>query len=163
MRRYSRQGQPQQRIENGLTQWRRWDVFGIRTANPHRSFGMNWNIPRLSGEPLDLSLEANDRVFVVGANGSGKSALIQRFVSEHQGTGVRRISAHRQTWLDSGSLTLTPLGRKQFEQNNSSNERNDTARWRDSNSQQKQSAVLFDLVARENTRARSIARLVDDQ
>ena len=124
---------------------------------------MNWNIPRLSGEPLDLSLEANDRVFVVGANGSGKSALIQRFVSEHQGTGVRRISAHRQTWLDSGSLTLTPLGRKQFEQNNSSNERNDTARWRDSNSQQKQSAVLFDLVARENTRARSIARLVDDQ
>ena len=37
------------------------------------------------------------------------------------------------------------------------------ARWRDHNAQRKQSAVLFDLVSRENARSRSITRHVDDQ
>ena len=122
---------------------------------------MNWDVPRISGEPLPISLQSGDHIFVVGPNGSGKSALIQHLVTEHPGRNIRRISAHRQTWLDSGSLNLTPLGRRQFEEQSTDRERNYEARWRDYNSQQKQSAVLFDLVAKENTRARSIANLVD--
>ena len=122
---------------------------------------MNWDVPRISGEPLPISLQSGDHIFVVGPNGSGKSALIQHLVTGHPGRNIRRISAHRQTWLDSGSLNLTPLGRRQFEEQSTDRERNYEARWRDYNSQQKQSAVLFDLVAKENTRARSIANLVD--
>ena len=124
---------------------------------------MNWDIPHVSGEPLPISLQSSDRLFIVGPNGSGKSALIQHLVSGHQGRNIRRISAHRQTWLDSGSLNLTPLGRRQFEEHSTNRERNDEARWRDYDSQQKQSAVLFDLVAKENTRARSITSFVDGQ
>ena len=124
---------------------------------------MNWNIPRISGDPLPISLQSGDRFFIVGSNGSGKSALIQHFVSGHQDRNIRRISAHRQTWLDSGSLNLTPLSRKQFEQNNTSTEREYEALWQDYNAEQKQSAVLFDLVAKENTRARSITRFVDSE
>ena len=122
---------------------------------------MKWDISRISGEPLTISLQADDHLFVVGPNGSGKSALIQHLVSSHQGRNIRRISAHRQTWLDSGSLNLTPLRRRQFEEQSTDSERNYESRWRDQNSQQKQSAVLFDLVAKENTRARSITNLVD--
>ena len=122
-----------------------------------------WNIPRIGDTYLCIPLDANDRLFIVGPNGSGKSALIQRFVSEYPGTGVRRISAHRQTWLESGSLTLTPQSRRQFEQNNMGLERADASRWIDYNSDSRQAAVLFDLVAKENTRARSIAHLVDNQ
>ena len=121
----------------------------------------NWQIPRVSRDALPLSLQPGDRLFIVGPNGSGKSALIQHLVTGHQGPNIRRISAHRQTWLDSGSLNLTPLGRRQFEENSTSRERSYEARWRDYDSQQKQSAVLFDLVAKENTRARAIANLVD--
>ena len=128
-------------------------------VNPKSS--MNWDIPRISGEPLPISLQPGDHLFIVGPNGSGKSALIQHLVTGHQGRNIRRISAHRQTWLDSGSLNLTPLGRRQFEEQSTDRERNYEARWKDYNSQQKQSAVLFDLVAKENTRARSIANLVD--
>ena len=124
---------------------------------------MNWDIPRISGDPLPISLQSGDRFFIVGSNGSGKSALIQHFVSGHQDRNIRRISAHRQAWLDSGSLNLTPLSRKQFEQNNTSTEREYEALWQDYNAEQKQSAVLFDLVAKENTRARSITRFVDSE
>ena len=125
------------------------------------SHTVNWNIPRISGETLPISLQPGDRLFIVGPNGSGKSALIQHLVSEHQGRNIRRISAHRQTWLGSGSLDLTPLGRKQFGEQDTDVERNYAALWQEYNAEQKQSAVLFDLVAKENTRARSIADLVD--
>ena len=73
------------------------------------------------------------------------------------------FSAHRQTWLGSGSLDLTPLRRKQFEQQNSSREREYEALWQEQNAERKQAAVLFDLVAKENTRARSITRFVDSK
>ena len=121
------------------------------------------NIPRISGDALPISLQSGDRLFIVGPNGSGKSALIQHLVSGHQGGNIRRISAHRQTSLDSGSLNLTPLGRRQFEEQSTNREKNNEARWRDYNSQEKQAAVLFDLVAKENTRARSITSFVDSK
>ena len=41
--------------------------------------------------------------------------------------------------------------------------KNDEARWKEYRAQQGLSAVLFDLVAKENTRARDIARYVDNQ
>ena len=124
-------------------------------------YGIKWDIPRISEEPLHIALQVGDCLFVVGPNGAGKSALIQHLVTAHEGQNIRRISAHRQTWLDSGSLDLTPLGRRQFEESSTNRERNYEARWRDYNSQEKQSAVLFDLVANENTRARAIASHVD--
>ena len=122
---------------------------------------VSWSVPAISGEPLQIALNHGDCLFVVGPNGSGKSALIQHLVSSHQGQNIRRVSAHRQTWLGSGSLNLTPLGRKQFEQNSTSMEREYEALWQEYNSEEKQSAVLFDLVAKDNTRARSIASFVD--
>lgn len=122
---------------------------------------IDWNIPRISGQPLKLTLEVGSQLFIVGANGSGKSALIQQFVSSNAGKKIRRISAHRQTWFTSGSINLTPYTRKQFEQNNAHYERATSARWMDHDSEQKQMAVLFDLVAKENERARCIAQFLD--
>ena len=42
------------------------------TATPH-----TLRIPLVSGEPLEIDLEPGTPLFVVGANGSGKSALVQ--------------------------------------------------------------------------------------
>ena len=124
---------------------------------------LEWDIPRTSHEPLHVSLVRGESLFVVGPNGSGKSALIQHLISSHRGRNIRRISAHRQTWLGSGSLNLTPLSRKKFEQQNTSSEREYEALWREQNAERKQSAVLFDLVAKDNTRARSITGFVDSK
>ena len=124
---------------------------------------MNLVIPQLSGEPLQVPLEVGDQLFIVGANGSGKSSLVQHIVSMNKGLRIKRIAAHRQTWLSSGNLDLTAHSRKEFETNNTQWEMRFDARWIDHSAHQKQSAVLFDLVAKENARAREIARRIDNQ
>ena len=75
---------------------------------------MNLVIPQLSGEPLQVPLEVGDQLFMVGANGSGKSSLVQHIVSMNKGLRIKRIAAHRQTWLSSGNLDLTAHSRKEF-------------------------------------------------
>ena len=122
---------------------------------------MNWNIPQISGQHLPISIEDGDRFFIVGANGSGKSALIQHLVSSNRGKPIKRISAHRQTWFQSGSIDLTPQRRKEFDHQNPNLEVQDQARWRDDYAEWKQSVVLFDLIAKENSRARLVTLHVD--
>ena len=116
---------------------------------------MEFNIPLISADSLPITLEDGDRLFIVGANGSGKSALIQHLVTSQPKDKTRRIAAHRQTWLHSGSIDITPRGRKDFAQNSRSWEAQDNARWMERDGQTRQLAVLFDLIAADNTQARS--------
>ncbi len=124
---------------------------------------MELTIPTTSGESLAISIETGEQLYVVGANGTGKSALFQHWITSVGGPNIKRIAAHRQTWLQSGSLDFTAYSRKEFEENWMGWDRRDDARWMDHNPSQKQSAVLFDLVANENARAREITRLVDNK
>lgn len=121
---------------------------------------MNWNIPRESGEHLTLAIENGESAFLVGPNGSGKSALIQYLVSSNRNSRMRRISAHRKAWFQSGSIDLTPHHRRELDQQFAHHEAQDESRWRDHYENQRQSAVLFDLVAKENALARNIAGCV---
>ena len=117
---------------------------------------MDWNIPLTSGEPLTVSLEANTRIFVVGPNGSGKSALIQHAVTSLGAQNVKRIAAHRQTWLGSAAISMTPQSRRTFGQNRQARETNPVSRWQEWSSDAQISSVLFDLTAKENDLARRI-------
>ncbi len=58
---------------------------------------------------------------------------------------------------------MTPKSRKDFHQNNRDWERNLDSRWIDHNADGKLSAVLFDLVAKENFRARIIANHISEK
>lgn len=124
---------------------------------------MNWDIPQIGGKPLRISINPGDRIFMVGPNGSGKSALIQHLVSSKPSLKIRRIAAHRQTWLTSGSVDFTPNQRREFARLHAVYEVQPAARWKDEAPHEKQSAVLFDLVAQDNDRSRRISRHVDDQ
>lgn len=125
---------------------------------------MEWKFPRISEDPLPITLEPGDQLFMVGANGSGKSALIQYLVSSKPNDNrIKRISAHRQTWFNSGSIDFTAHNRKQFEKNRVQWDRRFDSRWMDHGAQERQAAVLFDLVAEENARARSITRHIDEK
>ena len=128
---------------------------------------INWELPRMSDDPIKLTLKNGDQLFIVGANGSGKSALIQRFVlgnaQSPNPSKIKRISAHRQTWFDSGNIDFTSASRQRYEQNTLALSSTYEARWKEHNAGQSLSAILFDLVAKENTRARAIARYVDNQ
>ena len=123
---------------------------------------MQWSIPQPSRDPLSVELEAGKQIFVVGPNGSGKSALLQHLAASSGDAKIRRIFAHRQTWLRSGSLTLTPESRRRFERNRRGYETAQDSLWIDHTGAETHAAVLFDLVAAENRRARSIAKHVEN-
>ena len=124
---------------------------------------MDLTIPKTSGEPLTIPVEAGEQLYVVGANGTGKSALFQHWVLLMGVSAFKRIVAHRQTWLPSGNLAFTAQSRKQFEQNRMQWDRQQDARWKEESPAQRQSAVLFDLVAKDNTRYRVIGQYIDDK
>ena len=124
---------------------------------------MIWRIPRTSGDPLEISLQSGRRVFILGPNGSGKSALVQHLARQSLGRPVRRISAHRRTWLNSGTIDFTPASRKQWTETGRQYESMPDSRWREHDPASRQSAILFDLVAQDNDRARSITSCVDSR
>ena len=128
---------------------------------------IKWRIPSTSGNPIELTLKSDNPLFIVGPNGSGKSALIQQLVLENARNSkpnkIKRISAHRQTWFDSGNIDFTPADRQQYESQRLSHDQGNASRWYDSIAREDLSAIRFDLVAKENARARSIANYVDNQ
>lgn len=117
-------------------------------------------IPQPGGLSLDLSVTAGETLFVLGANGTGKSNLMQRFYSNHQGN-ARRMSAHRQTWFDTNRINLSPERRRNNETNIRNYDAESESRWRDSYSSHRPNMAIYDLIDAENVRARLIARAVD--
>lgn len=109
---------------------------------------------------LSLTVDVGEMVFILGANGTGKSSLMQAFASaNHERT--RRITAHRQTWFQSGSPELTGRQRVDYERDVNHHDRQANARWKDGYSQQRAQMAIYDLVNSENVRAREIARAFD--
>ncbi len=118
-------------------------------------------IPRISASPVNLSLSPNSRVFIVGVNGSGKSALIQHIVASRLGKSIWRLPAHRRSWFHTDSVDITAQDRLNYALSHFREESENQARWADRFAQERQSAVLFDLADQENLRARTISKYVD--
>jgi ABC-type cobalamin/Fe3+-siderophores transport system ATPase subunit len=114
------------------------------------------------GDVLTVALDNGQSLFVLGANGTGKSSLMHRFYSANRNI-ARRISAHRQTWFSSGSVSLSPEQKRQSEQAIMNTDVAEQARWKDDYSAQRASIAIYDLIDAENVRARSIAAAVDSE
>ncbi len=113
-------------------------------------------------EPLNLTVNVGEMLFILGANGTGKSSLMQAFASASR-EKTRRITAHRQTWFRSGSPEFTGKQRAEYEQNVFHHDRGKNARWMDDYAQQRAQMAIYDLVNSENMRARDITRAVDQR
>lgn len=120
----------------------------------------NLTIPEPSGTPLTVNIDIGQCIFILGANGTGKSSLMQKFYSAHHGT-TQRISAHRQTWFTSSSVTLSPQQKRSTETNISNSDTGAESRWKDDYAAQRANIAIYDLIDAENVRARTIAGAVD--
>ena len=107
-----------------------------------------------------LQLQPGETMFVLGANGSGKSCLMQRFASQNHGK-TKKIAAHRQTWINTNSLDITPAAKIEAEKNIQNEDGQSRSRYRDRFADQRARITIFDLVDAENVRARTIAAAVD--
>lgn len=102
--------------------------------------------------PLKLSVNTGEMLFILGANGTGKSSLMQAFTSVSD--KIRRITAHRQTWFQSGSPEFTGKQRADYERNVVNYDKRENARWMDDYGPQRAQMAIYDLVNSENIRAR---------
>ncbi|NEJ83120.1 AAA family ATPase, partial [Rhizobium leguminosarum] len=116
-------------------------------------------VPLSSGD-LNFRVDLGQVVFVLGANGTGKSSLLQRFYAAHRGR-ARRISAHRQTWFQSNAITMSAQQKKNTESSIFNEDANPSSRWMDNYSAKRASVAIYDLLDAENVRARAIADAVD--
>jgi ABC-type cobalamin/Fe3+-siderophores transport system ATPase subunit len=110
---------------------------------------------------MSVRIDSGDRIFVLGANGTGKSSLMHAIYHAHS-TFARRITAHRQTWLSSGSISITGEQKRQTQNSIQSMDTQAEARWKDDYSAQRTSVAIYELFDAENVRAREIADAVTE-
>ncbi|MYA44424.1 MAG: ATP-binding protein [Gemmatimonadetes bacterium] len=118
------------------------------------------SFPVTNADAPTSRLDVGDALFVLGPNGSGKSSLMLRFATNNRGNS-RRISAHRQTWMNTDALDMTPASKMQTEQNIRETDHQYHSRYRDDYAAQRASITIYDLIDAENVRARGIAAWVD--
>ena len=120
----------------------------------------NFTFPNLENKPQEINLTKGDILFVLGANGTGKSGLMHLLYSQNT-HNVKRIYAHRQTWFPSNAMEITSSQKLQTESNISGYDIHVQSRWRDDYSGQRSQITLFDLINAENKRARKAAAALD--
>ena len=118
--------------------------------------------PSLHGGDLPLSLSAGEMLFVLGANGTGKSSLMHHIARINVGR-TRRISAHRQTWMNTESLDMTPASKLQTERQIQNRDKSLESRYLDHYAAERASMTIYELIEAENIRARKITAFVDAQ
>ena len=111
------------------------------------------SVPRNDAEPLAIELSAGETLFVLGTNGAGKSSLMFHFNSQSR-SHSRWLSAHRQTWLDSGTVNLAPRRVDEIEQNFRTSDRSAESRWKDNKGNQLIQLALRNLIQRINLQGR---------
>lgn len=116
----------------------------------------NLLVQTATGEARTIDVSPGQTLFVLGANGTGKSALLQKFAAS-AGSNARRISASRQMWLQSSALEFAPSQKQAYENQARNWDLQDSSRWMEQNAQIRSALTLYDLIDAENVDARAIA------
>ncbi|MBC3540169.1 AAA family ATPase [Rufibacter sediminis] len=109
---------------------------------------------------LNIPLIEGNALFVLGANGVGKSTLMHNLFQQNL-NHTKRILAHRQTWFSNNSMDMTASQKTEQEKNIKNRDQNINSRWQDVYAQARSSISIFDLINSENIRARKITNAVD--
>ena len=134
---------------------------------------MHYEIPITSGDPLKLELGPGQTLYILGTNGAGKSSLILELLSQSTSSATRWMSARRQVHLSEVSGTRGFMNFVSSDYRQDTEERQNIfenqlsgdfligGRWQELEPEDRLTKPLFELVTRENQRARDIARSVD--
>ena len=117
-------------------------------------------IPKQNGETEKLPVYGGTVVFVIGANGSGKSSLLQKLNADNRDHS-RRIKAHRQTWFPTNASNMSAEAKLTSDRQIATQDVHEQSRWLDHYAMKRINVTLFALIDSENIRAREIAAAVD--
>ena len=107
-------------------------------------------------EPCNIELAPGEILYVLGANGTGKSALVHRLNSDHR-TKSHWVPPHRRTWLQSGGSNLTAANKEEQETHLQNLATRPDARWMDHNPEVRVNMAIFDLIHKRSQLSQEIA------
>ncbi|MGL4497620.1 MAG: AAA family ATPase, partial [Planktothrix sp.] len=119
-----------------------------------------FNLDRVGDTPLPITANLGDILFVLGANGTGKSSLMQRLYRDNA-SNARWIYAHRQNWFNSNAISLLPQQKENMELTIQGTDTYETARWKIINNQERSQLTIYNLIDFQNNRNRLIAEAID--
>ncbi len=120
----------------------------------------NISFTDISDNKVEFKIFPGNTVFILGANGVGKSALLHKIYTSNQ-KKAKKITAHRQMWFSTNSPEMTPQGKTSIEKTLIQSDLLDTSRWRDEYSQQRLNLAIYDFIEAENKRARIITHEIE--
>lgn len=104
---------------------------------------------------LEFVLEEGESLYIVGANGTGKSAVMHSFFTQHRDL-ARRMPAHRQNWLSNSPAAASPEQVRTFQSSSVSWDEQTRARHSEEQSEQRVSFAVAALVNAYNVRNSTI-------
>ncbi|MDT6960155.1 AAA family ATPase [Cupriavidus sp. SZY C1] len=122
-----------------------------------------YSVPTMAnGEALSIEVPIGECLFVVGPNGVGKSALLQRFDAAG-GERSMRLSGHRMIWFQTSQVQMTAGVARNTEGSFRGYDKDPSSRWRDNtySDNVRSNVYFFKLVEAVQVRARRIASAVD--
>ncbi|MDQ1165882.1 ABC-type cobalamin/Fe3+-siderophores transport system ATPase subunit [Flavobacterium sp. SORGH_AS 622] len=111
-------------------------------------------------ETLTVPLKVGESLFILGANGMGKSGLMTKISSLNPGR-CTRILGHRQNWIQNSAVSITSADRKTYNDYISHFDTLSDSRFKNDYSSQRVDISIFDLILKENSRAREITKALD--
>ncbi|MEY0729879.1 hypothetical protein AB7252_21810, partial [Providencia rettgeri] len=90
---------------------------------------MNFKIPLIDSNELNINMQEGIPTFILGANGVGKSSLIYYLANRID--DIKIISAHRTNWLNEESFSLGGNTKEQYELWIKNSQQTSSARWKD--------------------------------
>ena len=134
---------------------------------------MQYEIPLTPSSPLRIELGPGETLYITGANGSGKSALLLELLAQSGDSPTRWLSARRQVHLSalagsSGIMNYVNLDYRRDDEDRQNIFENKLVpqfltegRWQEQEAEDRLTKPLYELVTRENARARTIADSID--
>lgn len=120
-----------------------------------------WEIPVISGECLSVEARSGEVLTILGANGSGKSALAAWMSTHAPSASLKRVLAQRKLWFQHAGPAISSADRDSYVSSMTSWDRTENSRYIDHADAQRSSIALFDLLGRINHESRRVAALYD--
>lgn len=97
---------------------------------------------------LTITIQGDNPLFILGRNGTGKSALVQSLVGV-LGAHVVYLPGSRPSYFDQEFLSMTPATRKQYDLHSANWDRSPDIRWHSMGGTQRNEKAVHDLQTRE--------------
>ena len=128
------------------------------TLSPEAAIA-TWSIPRVDREVLLIDPAVGEVITVVGANGTGKSALATHLAAQTPKAKLHRVLAQRKIWFRNSGPDISASGREQMTGNLEYWNSTTDSRFLDHADGQRTDIALFDLLGKIAAEDHRIAEL----